>query len=242
MKNLMVFLLLLAGFASYGQSIEGSWKVSSVNGKAVTGEETVMIYENGYFVFASKQTSDNHFLGTGGGLYSLEADGSYTERFDFNTYDAGKVGQTVACKIRFNGDNELSISFKDGDKTRTEVWQRISGIRDDLSGTWVITGRKRDGQISSMTPGLNGGRFQWIAFNSETKEFSGTGGGIYTAKDGKYTEHLEFFSRDDSRVGSDLSFDYAVKDKQWHHSGLSSKGDPIYEIWSNYRAAYLSSF
>src|SRR5690606_19047358 len=103
-----------------------------------------------------------------------------------------------------------------------------------------------DGELSKMTPGarrtikiLGGGRFQWVAFNSQTKEFSGTGGGTYNAEDGKYTENIEFFSRDDSRVGASLGFDYEVQDGEWHHSGKSSKGDPIYEIWSPYQEAYL---
>ncbi|MBK8310764.1 MAG: hypothetical protein IPL04_07545 [Chitinophagaceae bacterium] len=54
----------------------------------------------------------------------------------------------------------------------------------------------------------------------------------YTLKDGKYTETIEFFSRDSSRVGASLSFDYSLKEGVWIHQGLSSKGAPIYEEWS----------
>jgi len=79
---------------------------------------------------------------------------------------------------------------------------------------------------------LSGTRFQWIAYNTETKEFKGTGGGTYTTIDGKYTEQIEFFSRDDAKVGLRLQFDFAVKDGKWQHQGLSSKGAPIHEIWS----------
>ena len=79
---------------------------------------------------------------------------------------------------------------------------------------------------------LSGSRFQWIAYNTETKEFMGTGGGTYTTTNGEYTENIEFFSRDVSRVGASLSFDYRLVDGKWNHSGLSSKGDPIHEIWS----------
>jgi hypothetical protein len=43
---------------------------------------------------------------------------------------------------------------------------------------------------------------------------------------------IEFFSRNKSRVGAKLSFDFDKKDDDWHHSGLSSAGEPIYEIWS----------
>lgn len=50
------------------------------------------------------------------------------------------------------------------------------------------------------------------------------------------------FSRYNSRVGAELSFEFAVKNGDWHHSGKSSKGDPIYEIWSPYTKAYKVSF
>ncbi|MDX1470670.1 MAG: hypothetical protein R3213_04170 [Flavobacteriaceae bacterium] len=60
----------------------------------------------------------------------------------------------------------------------------------------------------------------------------GTGGGTYTTEDGKYTENIEFFSRDNSRVGASLEFDFELVDGDWHHSGFSSKGDPLYEIWT----------
>lgn len=78
---------------------------------------------------------------------------------------------------------------------------------------------------------LSGTRFQWIAVNTATGDFFGTGGGTYTFENGKYTENIEFFLRDSTRVGKSLSFNDEVKNGQWHHKGLSSKGDPIYEIW-----------
>ena len=59
----------------------------------------------------------------------------------------------------------------------------------------------------------------------------GTGGGIYTTKDGKYSEIIEFFSRDNSKVGSKLKFNYELINGEWNHKGFSSKGDPLHEIW-----------
>ena len=78
---------------------------------------------------------------------------------------------------------------------------------------------------------LTGTRFQWFAINPGTKEFSGTGGGTYTFVNGQYTENILFFSRDNSRTGAQLTFDGKLENGQWHHSGLSSKGDKIYEVW-----------
>ena len=39
---------------------------------------------------------------------------------------------------------------------------------------------------------IAGGRFQWIAYDTSKKGFYGTGGGTFTAKDGKYIENIEF--------------------------------------------------
>ncbi|MFM9075003.1 MAG: membrane or secreted protein, partial [Bacteroidota bacterium] len=61
-------------------------------------------------------------------------------------------------------------------------------------------------------------------------------GGTYTTVDGAYTETLEFFSRDNSRVGSSLNFQFRIEEGRWRHSGLSSKGEPIDEYWSTREA------
>ena len=79
---------------------------------------------------------------------------------------------------------------------------------------------------------LSGTRFQWIACNTETKQFMGTCGGTYATLNAEYTENIDFFSRDVTKVGLSLSFNYELIDGNWHHSGFSSKGDPINEIWS----------
>jgi hypothetical protein len=79
---------------------------------------------------------------------------------------------------------------------------------------------------------LTGNRFQWAAINPETKQFMGTGGGTYTAINGKYTEKLEFFSRDNNRVGRSLPFDAELKGNDWYHRGQSSTGGKVSEVWS----------
>ncbi|GAA0877758.1 hypothetical protein GCM10009119_07260 [Algoriphagus jejuensis] len=244
-KYLLLPLLLLAGWAS-GQSLNGAWKLVSQNGKAVTAQEYVKVYQDDYFAFGAKNVADNAFIGAGGGPYKY-TDGKYSETLDFFTLNPAQVGTTTPFKIELNG-NKLTLTANTNDGMLVEIWEKISDTKDDLTGNWVITGRKRDGEISRSTPGarrtikiLSGGRFQWIAFNSETKEFSGTGGGTYTAVNGKYTENITFFSRDNSRVGASLGFDFEVIDGEWHHSGLSSTGSPIYEIWTPYAIGYTPS-
>jgi hypothetical protein len=139
--------------------------------------------------------------------------------------------------------NESSIQLSSA--TSNKVWERVSLNNDDLNGNWVITGRQRDGEMKTITPGdrrtikiLGGGRFQWIAFNSNTKTLGASGGGTYTAQSGIYTERITFFSKDKDRVGADLEFNYEVIRGEWHHEGNSSKGQPISEVWSSYRRAY----
>lgn len=239
MKKL-IFLPLLFFFGMLSaQELEGAWKLVEKNGEQVTDRETIRIYQDGYFAYGTKETDSNKFIEAGGGEYELGD--AYVERYDFNTGDTSMVGTEIRYDLSETGDR---ITLNTG-ANRTETWERISDNDNDLSGNWVITGRQRNGEMRRSTPGarrtikiLGGDRFQWVAFNSDTKEFSGTGGGTYSAENGKYTENIEFFSRDDSRVGANLGFDYEVKDGEWHHSGKSSKGDPMYEIWSPYAEAY----
>ena len=244
-KYLLVPFLFLVGWVS-GQGLNGAWKLVNQNGKPITAQEYIKIYQDDYFAFGAKNVADNAFIGAGGGTYSY-ADGKYSETLDFFTFNPLQIGITTPFKVELTG-NRLTLSANTIDGMLVEIWERISETKDELTGNWVITGRKQDDKISRSTPGarrtvkiLSGGRFQWIAFNSETKEFSGTGGGTYTAVNGKYTENITFFSRDNSRVGASLGFDFEVIDGEWHHSGLSSTGSPIYEIWTPYAIGYKPS-
>ena len=229
MKSILLIICFAICTTVFSQELEGSWILTHQNGVAITDQEYIKIYQDGYFAL--------------GGEYNLEGN-VYEEHLDFLTLDPEQIGTTNKYTLDFANDR-LVISTKIKGEDLIEIWERLSQEEDDLTRNWVITGRKRGDKISEMTPGarrtvkiLSGGRFQWIAFNSETKAFSGTGGGEYEAKDGKYIEKITFFSKDDSRVGAQLEFDYEVIDGKWHHSGLSSKGDPIYEIWSPYENAY----
>ncbi len=235
---LMLTTLIFCGNIS-AQELEGAWKLIYKNGQPVNDQETIKIFQEDYFAFGTKHVETDKFIAAGGGEYFLE-DG-YTEVYDFHTQKPALVGTSKHYELEYTNER-MTLSSKGSEK---EVWQKISDEQDELSGNWVFTGRERDGELRTSTPGarrtvkiLGGGRFQWIAFNSDTKEFFGAGGGTYTAENGKYTENIEFFSRDDSRVGASLEFDYEVKDGVWHHSGTSSKGDPLYEIWSPYSDAY----
>lgn len=220
------------------QDLEGAWKLIEENGQKVRDTQAIRIYEEDYFSEAAKLNATNEFLWAKGGEYQAE---NYKEIIDFDTQNSEVVGNVIDHQLSFLADDKIKIS---GD-AEEQIWQRISSEENDLTGNWVITGRQRNGEMNTMTPGdrrtikiLGGGRFQWVAFNSVTGDFFGSGAGTYVAKNGRYVETIDTFSRDKNRVGASLEFNYEVKDGKWHHSGKSSKGDEMYEIWSPYSEAY----
>ena len=203
----------------------GAWQ--NINNSS----ETICMID-GYFVYSKFDVSTKTFYQTWGGPYTSGA-GKMKIKIEFDSKEKERVGKEIVLSIKKTG--HLVIEGLGEEKTL----KQIDDGTGPLAGNWRITGRKQ-GETMSEIPLrprrtlklLTGTRFQWMAINIETGEFSGTGGGTYTFNNGKYTEHIEFFSRDSSRVGASLSFDGKVENGQWHHSGLSSKGDPIYEIWS----------
>lgn len=234
MKQFILSLITFFPFISfYAQEIVGAWETNFHEGE-VTLKNIVIVSAEGYQVSTWYDADTGEFKGTNGGSWSQEGN-TITEVVEFDTEDSNVVGTSVSFDIAIKGD-ELRIIGADD-----VVWKRIdNGTPGDLNGAWLMSGRKRDGKIHTRDTArprktmkiLSGARFQWIAYNTETKHFLGTGGGTYTTIDGKYTENIEFFSRDNSRVGASLEFDYALKDGDWHHSGFSSKGAPLYEIWT----------
>jgi hypothetical protein len=239
MKTAFTLLFNLILTATYAQSLNGAWQLTKLNGKPVSDREVIAIYQDDYFAFGAKETKSNNFLYAAGGIYKLEGN-TYSETRDFDTQTPEKIGENFSFSAELFDDN-LTLT----DSVSSTTWKRISSHRDSLTHNWVITGRMQKEEISRNTPGdrrtikiLSGGRFQWVAFNSATKTFNGTGGGTYTANDGIYTENISFFSRDVNRVGAILKFEFEIKGGEWHLKGKSSKGDSIYEIWSVYKEAF----
>ena len=226
----LLFTFILLGLNA--QNIIGAWESYSTSS---TGErlKSVLIFADGYQVLTIYNATTGEFVHTNGGTWSLDGN-LMTEKVEFNTDNANAVGSEFSFKVKVT-DNEIKIEDK------KEVFKRIdNGTPGKLQGAWLMSGRVRDGKTQLRDTNrprktmkiLSGTRFQWIAYNTETKEFKGTGGGTYTTKDGEYTENIEFFSRDNSKAGISLKFDYSLIDGNWHHKGLSSKGLPIHEIWS----------
>nr|WP_298790691.1 membrane or secreted protein [uncultured Allomuricauda sp.] len=227
--------LLICIFLSFGikaQSIIGAWEgySTSDNGDKL---KNVVIFADGYQVISIYNTTSGKFAHSNGGTWKLEGD-MMTEKVEFDTDNPSRVGSEVSFEVIIT-ENTIQIAGSDMKLTRLD-----NGTPGKLQGAWLMSGRIRDGKTQVRDTNrprktmkiLSGTRFQWIAYNTETKQFMGTGGGTYTTLNGKYAENIEFFSRDDSKAGLSLEFNYELIDGKWHHSGLSSKGDPIYEIWS----------
>ncbi|MEO7316016.1 MAG: hypothetical protein ABIW47_12575 [Ginsengibacter sp.] len=223
-----LFSFCLVSFAQ--QNLEGAWILRE-------GENNiVLLLKDGYFTFT--EYSNHTFINSWGGPFTVSGNNIKIKK-EFDAQHNEETGTVM----------QLSFSDKNGQLTiKTEnhstVYTRLDDGKAPLAGVWKITGREQDGKLIDIHQTgprktlkmLTGGWFQWFAINPETKQFSGTGGGSYTFEDGKYTENILFFSRDSSRIGAKLEFDGKLVDGKWHHSGLSSKGDKIYEVWGRLRS------
>lgn len=227
-KICFLFLLAVLSLCQlHAQSpVIGAWK--STNGD----NTSLLLITPAYFTITTY--NNDGFKATKGGTWEGSSENAGITTVEFNSEDSTQVGKQIEATIGFEGEQLVLIHG-----THKATWTRIDDGNGLMSGVWQITGREANGQMNAMKPGprktikvLTGTKFQWIAMNTETGQFFGTGGGTYTFKDGIYTEKIEFFSRDNSRVGASLSFKGSLNGNSWDHSGKSSKGDPIHEEWT----------
>ena len=192
-----------------------------------------LMVDNQYAVLSIYKTTPPEFVKTLGGFYTIKGDNLEIQmEFNSNFGNDSLVQLDIPFSKSKNGIN-FNIDGKKDFKTMPK-------LKQDLDGEWLFSARTADvdkGRREATNPRktlkfLLDGRFQWIAYNSETFDFFGTGECAFTSKNGKYEESIEFFSKDNSRVGQKLGFDYEVRGNDWYHSGKSSKGEPLGEIWS----------
>ncbi len=229
MKTFSLFLCaaMCSVLVSAQISPTGSWQYKD-------GSTThVLLFHDSYFTHSIFDVGGKQFIRSFGGPFRINA-ATMTVDVEFDTQSKDSVGRSFTYPFSMSGE---VMNFNAG--TGVMAWQRVDRGNVNLAGNWRITGRMEGGTLQQMQRGdrktlklLTADRFQWFAINPKTKEFFGTGGGTYTFKDGKYTETIEFFSRDNSRVGASLSFDGKLEGNNWYHSGKSSKGDPISEVWT----------
>ena len=226
LKFICIITLFIANTSVFAQLKKGVYitKESNIH-------HEIKVNEN-YLVYSIYEKAPAKFIKTIGGFYTIE-------------------NNTLQIKLEFNSDYQkdslrtltIPIQFKDDDfvldYTSKKTFQLQKVKSQDLDGQWLFasrgpdTGQKRrdDTNARKTLKFLINSRFQWIAYNTETFKFSGTGGGRFTSKDGIYTENIEYFSKDNNRVGASLEFNYELKENDWHHTGMNSKGKPMYEIW-----------
>jgi hypothetical protein len=233
MKSIFLIAISLFSFFPVMKDINtqtgiiGAWAAKQGN------TSFTLVFGDGYFSFVSFDIPGKKFIRTYGGTFT-ESGGELHANIEFDSMEKEAVGSHKHFTASITG-NLLTLDTGNGIKE----WTSVDAGKQALAGNWRITGRMRNGQIEEIplrarktVKLLSGTRFQWMAINTETKEFFGTGGGTYTFQDGKYREHIEFFSRDSSRVGATLTFDGSINNKDWTHKGLSSKGEPIHEVWT----------
>ena len=177
--------------------------------------------DSNYFIETIYQNNPSKFLSTRGGFYESNHN-LLIIKLEFNS--------------NYKNDSIINLEYVLPEKAKIVVSSKL-----ELDGKWLMAGRvnaegeerRRDINRSRKTlKFLTNGFFQWTAFNTETFQFFGCGGGEYSAKEGDYKESIVYFSRDNSRTGQTLSFKYDQKDNDWHHTGFSSKGKPLHEIWT----------
>ena len=185
-----------------------------------------------YLINTVYEANPAKFIKTVGGFYTIAND-------------------TIKVHLEFNSDyekdsiSELIFPYTlQSDKLILHTQPKLEylapeNLEQDLDGHWLFgtrgpdTGQERrgDSKPRKTLKVLQDNTFQWIAYNTETMKFYGTGGGSFSSEDGVYVEKINFFSRDDSRVGAELKFNYKLEGDDWHHQGNNSKGEPMYEIW-----------
>lgn len=230
-KVAYTLLLIFTGMASlHAQpSLKGAWELTAPDASI----KKVAIATDNYLVQATYDTAMNEFIESLGGPYQYK-DGSLNITLDFHSSNSRLVGKNQILPLQIHGDSLTLVNAYGG----KEIWHRTDKGKGPLAGSWRITQRQQNSEMHTLPAGdrktlknLSGKRFQWTAFNSATGAFAGCGGGTYTFKNGLYTEHVQYFSRDNSRVGMSLNFRDEVKDSLWRHKGKSTKGAPVYEIW-----------
>tara|TARA_A100001011_G_scaffold170129_1_gene179038 strand:+ start:858 stop:1523 length:666 start_codon:yes stop_codon:yes gene_type:complete len=183
-----------------------------------------IIKDKTYIVETVFNTSTGEFKFTRGGFYS--GNKNLNVDFEFNS--------------NFKNDSIIKILY-----TNTKKWNKVSSSKQKLQGKWLMAGRvtdegekRRDLKRSRKTMKiLINGFFQWIAFDTSNFRFFGSGGGSYNTEyennpeKGEYTEMIQFFSRDNNKVGLILPFEYDLRGEDWYHKGLNSKGGALHEIW-----------
>lgn len=235
----LIFNLLLVSVFFNSNTLSGQW-VNGVYEKTEKNDTSTqtsrLMIKDSYLILTTFNYAPASFNNTVGGILATEGK-NFTVNLEFNSAMAKDSLKTLKGTFQLKG-NRCMVVFDNGKKLDLE---KVTMEDQNFEGAFLMAGRVTDQGESRRridVPRITmkmllDGHFQWIAFNKETFEFSGTGGGKYIADNtGAYIEQIEFFSRNSSRVGAKLPFKYNIKGNDWFHQGNSSSGEPMHEIWT----------
>jgi hypothetical protein len=224
----MLAITLTAAFIQPQASIAGAWTLQE-------GSNTkTLVIQDGYLSQSTFNIAGKKFHDTRGGVAKI-AGNKISLQYEFSIANKDLIGTSE--ELGFNIENGNLVLTQGGKK---ETWKRVDNNNGPLAGVWYMSGRVQNGQTSNRAYNaarktikiMSGTRFQWVQVNTESKQTGASGGGNYTFVNGKYTENIEFFTRDSSRVGVSLTFDDSVEGNVWTHKGQSSTGQAMHEVWS----------
>ena len=209
MKKISITLLLCYPIVLLSQVF--TFKVNDQNHR--------ILMDDNYFIETVFMKNDGAFIMSRGGYYN-------------------KIANRIDLTFEFNSNYTLD-SLTSFSYSSNKIWKNISQSDQALEGKWLMAGRvkaegeqRRDLTASRMTlKFLLDGYFQWTAFDVDSMSFMGSGGGTYSAQNKEYIETLDYFSRDNTKVGKVLPFGFIQKEDDWYHKGLNSKGKLMHEIW-----------
>ena len=231
----MVIVVLLTSLKTasiINKNMIGAWHYGT------PGNHTVLINSETAFAAATYDLPGKKFISSYGGTWRI-AGNELVRKIEWNSANPEEVGKELKLAMQLTGDKLVL-------KPQNETFTRIDdGKPGELAGAWIITGRYKNDTLAKSPvifksrrtmKILSGTRFQWIAYDIDSKKFFNSGGGTYTTTNGKYTENIEFFTKTAESVGKSLNFNYAFDKGNWRHSGLSTAGKKIDECWTRREA------
>ena len=162
-KFTLLFYSSLISVIAFGQSLNGAWEryYTSDNGENL---RAVVILVDGYQVLTNYNADTGEFINTNGGTWKLDGN-IMTEQVEFHSSEPERVGEVVSFEI-YATDSILGVKDVNWEFKRID-----NGSPGKLEGAWLMSGRKRNGEIQTRDTNqprktmkiLSGKRFQWIA-------------------------------------------------------------------------------
>lgn len=207
------------------QELIGAWKYGSLS------NQTVLINSATAFAVTTYDLPGKKLISSYGGSWRLDGN-TIVRRIEFNSSSPDEVGKEVRMAVELSGDKLTAGK---------EQFTRLdNGKPGELAGAWIIIGTYKN-DVLQKSPVifksrrtmkiLSGTRFQWIAYDIDSKKFLNSGGGTYETSNGMYGEQIEFFTKSPDGVGRKLEFEYTFDNDNWRHKGKSSTGGIVDECW-----------